>query len=164
VAQSFGNLTKGIIGTLVLAKGKSMFKKLIGLLRDEAAATAIEYALIAALVSGCRRYSLEHSGQQPHGYVLDRCKETLGHRAEAYHHSAVVVAFISRIHSRSAASASSIMDTAAYTLPVLYASPAATCRSQIAAIPLCASILDAMPSGKLSSRIIAPSLRGSKLI
>ena len=28
-----------------------MFKKLIGLLRDEAAATAIEYALIAALVS-----------------------------------------------------------------------------------------------------------------
>jgi pilus assembly protein Flp/PilA len=51
VAQSFGNLTKGIIGTLVLAKGKSMFKKLIGLLRDEAAATAIEYALIAALVS-----------------------------------------------------------------------------------------------------------------
>lgn len=40
-----------MIGTLVLLKGKCMFKIMMNLLRDQTAATAIEYGLIAALVS-----------------------------------------------------------------------------------------------------------------
>ena len=55
------------------------------------------------------------------------------------------------------------MDAAARALPALYASPAATCNSQIAVIPVCASILEAMPPGKLSSRIIVRTLRDSGL-
>jgi len=55
------------------------------------------------------------------------------------------------------------MDAAARALPALYASPAATCNSQIAVTPVCASILEAMPPGKLSSRIIVRTLRDSGL-
>jgi hypothetical protein len=46
-----GNRPEGRIGGAVLSKGKNMFKTIVDLCRDQTAATAIEYGLIAALIS-----------------------------------------------------------------------------------------------------------------
>ena len=148
----------GRIGRAVLSKGKKHVQDNRGPMSRPNGRYRDRVRPYCRVDLGCRSHCLEYGRQQSHWHVLDRCKETLGRNIIGIgggvpHHHPLAFGSVGELHNR----------WAARRLPVLYAIAAATCSFQIAAMPLCASILDAMPSGKLSSRIIVPTLRALRL-